>query len=518
MRKCWCYIFSTALILLTAGVPRATAQQSQQQAPQQAPQQGQQQAPQQPQQNQGSQPIPAYRSPWSPGTDDNSGDSANADPNALAPDTRSLADAQEFSLGALKTGRSFWSPHVDVSSTLDSNPQISNGSPGWTTWTSLYGGLNLQKTSGNSDLMLTYLGGGSVSNTGSSSSSIVQQGGIAERLSFRRYTIALLDQVAYTPEATFGYAGVGGPDLLTGGNLGLQGGFVPNESIVTSLGQRISNDALVELTTFVTPRTSLTFVGSYGTLIFFDNDLTNSYQATFQGGYNYLLTRKDTIAVVYTFDAFRYRHIAQSVNSHSAQLSYGRRVTGRLAFQILAGPEIAFSQTPITGSSAVSTSSGGTGSTSGSTGKTEQLYWHLTSNLTYQLRRTSVQASYNHGVSNGSGVLAAAVTDNVFFTGGRQLTPTVHGSWGFGYSRNRGAAVSSTGTLASTTQVYDYWYTNVNVGYSMKSALYLNVGYQVNYQNSNNSFCVTSNCGTSFLQHQIVLSLGWHPRPKGFYR
>ena len=498
------YILGPALVMLTIGVPRGGAQQqSQQQPPQQAPQQSQ---------NQPSQPIPAYRSPLT-GTDNSAADDANGSPEALAPDTRSLAGAQDLSLGAPKTGHSFWQPHFDLSSTLASNSLSSTGGTGWATWTSFFGGVDLTRTSGNSDLRLTYFGGDAVSNH-NGRNFIVQQLGIAERLSFRRYSVTFLDQALYTPEASFGYAGIGGPGLFSGGYLGLQSGFLPDESVVTAIGQRINNASVVEVNTLLTPRSSLTFVGSYGTLIFFDNSFNNNYQVTFQAGYNYVLTRKDTIALLYRFSALRYDHINQSINIHSALVSYARRVTGRLAFQILAGPDIAFSQTPIPGSLGTS---GGTVGISAGTGRVEQYFWHLNTNLNYQLRRsTVVQLSYDHGVRAGSGVLAGAVTDSASLLGSRQLTPALHGTLVVGYSRNRGLTITPASRLVSSTQVYDYWFTNVSFARSLRHSMNLSVGYQANYQNSSSSFCVTATCGTTFLQHQVFLSLGWHPRPTAF--
>ena len=49
----------------------------------------------------------------------------------------------------------------------------------------------------------------------------------------------------------------------------------------------------------------------------------------FQAGYNYQLTRKDTIAVSYGFDAFRYSDGLQSINNNSFEFHYARRVTGQ---------------------------------------------------------------------------------------------------------------------------------------------------------------------------------------------
>jgi hypothetical protein len=423
---------------------------------------------------------------------------------ALTPDNRSLAGAESLSLGAPKTGYHFWTPYVDVSATLASNPFSASGSGGWTAWTSIYGGVDVHRTSGNSDFSLSYLGGESISSSSGIDNSTIQQLGFADRITFRRSSVMLLDQLGYLPESSFGYAGVGGPDLQFGGTIGLQNSFVPNQSILTGLGRRVSNSFVTEVDTFLTPRSTLTLVGSYGILDYFDG-LNNSQQATVQGGYSYLLTRKDTIAVLYRFAALRYDHIAQSINDNSIEVSYARRVTGRLAFQVAGGPDVAFSEKPITGStssSAVTTN-----------GKKGQVFWYLQSSANYAFRRSSVQLAYTHSVTGGSGVLAGAVTDNVTGYADRQLTRAMSGSWNVGYSRNEGAPITS-GSPAN--QTYDYVYTGVSLNRRLWRSMDLQFGYQANYQTSSTSFCITSDCGTSYVQHQVFVTLGWHPGSRAF--
>ena len=155
------YSFSVALALIAMVAPGARAQQQTQQ-PQPKP-------PQQPQ-NQADQPIPAYRSPLASGAGNASVDDTSGGAQELAPDTRSLAGALGLSLGAPKTAHSYWSPFLDVSGSAYSNPPLNaggGGSSGWSTFTSLSGGIDLHKISSNSDLMLSALSGGSFSTDGS---------------------------------------------------------------------------------------------------------------------------------------------------------------------------------------------------------------------------------------------------------------------------------------------------------------------------------------------------------------
>ena len=494
-----CYGFSVALLMLAVVVSEARAQQ------QQPPQ-----SPQQPQ-NQDAQPVPAGRGPLLlPGGNGDTPDvSTSPQGQGFTPDTRPLAGAQTLSLG-LATGHSFWQPYFDVTSTAESNALVSTSNAAWATWTSLSAGVDLHRISGSSNLTLSYLGIGSISNDGSTGNYVTQQLGLAESLTWRRTVVSLIDQVAYLPEAAFGYSGFGSSTQAAGGSLGLQPGFTPAQSILTSLSQSISNTSIIQSNTFLTRRTSLTFVGSYGLLDYFGNNLLNNNEMIFGAGYNYQWTRKDTIALLYDFDGFRYSNGSQSINGHSVQFSYARRVTGRMAFQIAGGPDVTFSQIPIPTSAGSSGVSSNTGST---TGKTRQFFWVLNTSLTYQLRRTALGLSYSHGVSGGSGVLAGSLSDNATGTASRQFTRRFTGALTAGYSRNTGLAVTSSSVSTLSNQTYNFWFGGVNFTRTWGRSINLALGYQLQYQDSNSAFCVTATCGTNLANHLIFLSLGWHPRP-----
>jgi hypothetical protein len=335
-------------------------------------------------QDAGQAPIPAYHSPLA-GLNDNGDTTVNGD--QLQPDTRSLAGAQDLSIGMLPTTHSYWEPHFDFTTTADSNPLAASGNSGWTTWTSMLAGLDFHRVSGNTELTLNYMGGGEISTNGESSNSVLQQFAFNDKVSWRRTTLTILDQFNYVPDVTIGYGALSGLNLPGGGSVGLQQGFIPGQSIATPEGDRLTNSFVVQDDAYLTGRSSLTFVGGYSLLHYYGDNLLNMGDAIFQGGYNYQASRKDTIAVFYRFSAYRYSNFGQSIDDNMVQASYGRRVTGKLAFQVSAGPEIAFLELPIT---QTGTTTGGTGSSggSGSAGalsSTRQIYWSLNSSLTYQL-------------------------------------------------------------------------------------------------------------------------------------
>lgn len=496
--------FWVGVSLLLTTVPVVWAQQPQQ------PQQTQQQQTQtQDSQDQGVQPIPAYRSPLAGLT--NNGDETQ--PGDLMPDARSLSGAQDLTLGLPSGQRSYWQPKFNVNGTADSDALGASQGSGWTGYGSVLGGVDLHKIAGRSDLLLSYIGGGTFSNDSGVGNSIIQELQFAGKMTFRRSVLSIFDQFSYLPETNAGYSGLAGVALPGGGSAGLQNGFQEGQSILTARGQRISNTSLAQLDTFLSARSSFTFVGGYSVLDFFGDDLLNSGDIIFQAGYNHQIGREDTIAVFYRFNGYRYGGFDQSINDNSVQVAYAKRVTGRLAFRIAGGPEFAFLNQPITG--IASTATGGTGTTTPSPNST-LVTWSVSTSLTYQLQRTNLGVTYNHGVSGGSGVLAGSINDNVTGTVGRQLSRTYAAGVNFGYSRNNGLAVLSTTSPVSGQQAYDYWFGGVNLTHPLGRSADLFLNYQLQYQNSNSTFCIGTVCQGNVTRHTVSVGFNWRGRPMVF--
>ena len=455
------------------------------------------------------QPIPAYHSPLASAAD-NGQDETNADSQKLLPDTTALTGIQDFSLGVPAMNHSYWQPHLDFSSTVDSNPLVGQGQTGWTTFTSVFGGVDLHRNSGNSMLALSYIGGGSFSNDGSVSNGVIQGLNFSERLSYRRYVLSFFDQLLYAPQTAFGAAGIpNGPTLPGGGTLGFGNGYTPGQSILTTRGQRVTNFSGGELDVLLTPRSSLTFVGGYSLLDSLDDPQLNYGNVIFSAGYNYQISRRNTIGFSYQYSAFNYSNFDQSIKSNVIYASYGRRITGKLAFQASGGPDIALIRMPLTTTPGTSTGIGG----STPTGYMTQIYASVNSALQYQLKRAAISAAYNHGVTGGSGVLAGAVTDNFTGTVSKQVSRALSFAWNVGYSRNRGIQIIGTTTA---NQTFDYWFTGVNLSHPLGRTMNVFLNYQLQYQNTGASICTGPGCGTSVTRNQITFGFGWRKQPIPF--
>ncbi|HWH58241.1 MAG TPA: hypothetical protein VN682_11455 [Terriglobales bacterium] len=482
------------VILATGlGVTAVRAQQEvQDQSSQDQPNQGQQQTQSQqtPDQNQGQpqQPIPAYRSPMGgPAGEDNS---APAVPYER--DTRPLAGIENVSAGVPGDRRSYLSPYLSVLASGESNSlRATDG--GWLGYGSVIGGMDMERLSRSSDFGLQYVGGGSFSRGSGVGASVLQRLGITETLRWRRNSLTLEDLFGYFPETSFGYGGVIGSPGLTSITGGIQSVFLPGDSILTAAGQRVTNTSLAEMDIGLSARSSFTLVGGYSFLRFLDNDLFDYAGINARVGYNYRMTRRDTIAVYYQFDQLRYSARTGTIENHLVEMSYGHQITGRLAFQAAAGPEISsYPNSVITGG--VSTNS------------TTRISWSMNTGLTYQQQeRTSLGLQYSHGVSGGSGIFLGAQSDRVSGTVNHQL-PGMEMRLTGGYSRNRGLKAAG---VTSSGQVYDYWFGGVNFDRPLSRRWELRLAYELQYQQSNVAFCISTPCGTSFTRHLVTLGVNW---------
>src|ERR1700722_1903335 len=424
-------IAGTLIFVMAIGVPVAGAQQEPQpQQPERRHQRG------------AHQPIPAYKSPLASQADNGEGMS---EPVQLGPDNRPLTGIQELSLGVPLDRHSYWQPHAEIDFTGDSEAPQSGGTGGWSTWTTVVGGVDLHRFSGQSELTFEYLGGGVFSNNGSAGNGVLQDANFDAAFSFRRWTLTLIDELRYTPELAFGNVGFGGIASLLPVQTSLP--FGDTQTILSALGQRLSNATGAQADLKLSRKSSLTFSGGYSELYFFDQDLLNSTAIYVQGGYNHQLGRTDTLGVSYVYNGIRYSNFSQSIDSHSGLLSYGRRITGRLAFQIAAGPQFAHFAT---GLSCI------TGVGGSPCGSSSQLLWALNTSLNYQLQKTGISATYAHGVVGGSGVLAGAIGDSVLGTVSRQISRTFNGEADLGYSRNKGLAVAFA-NVPTLNGTFDYW-------------------------------------------------------------
>jgi len=415
-------------------------------------------------------------------------------------DTTSLAGAQNLTLGLPPSGHSFLLPSFGIASQAQMNPYNSGqpNSPGVIGSTFLTGRLALTRSSGRSNLSFDYLAGGSFSTDSRQGNSGIQNLHFSDSIHWGRWSTMFGDHLSYTSQSPFGFGGLGsvnnlgvGPGNGFGSNADFRNGFLPGQSILITGSPQVSNAAIGEVDYALSHRASLTFAGSYGLLDFVNAGFQSGRNATFQGGYNYRLDRMNSISVFYRFNAIMFSALSQRIEDHSMQLSFARRITGRLSFQVGAGPAVLIYKSPLIGPSTVPS-------------------WTASASLNYQYRRLGTEFSYNHSVTGGSGLLAGAETD--LFSG--YLNHAFNRDWdatvSTGYSRNHALQQTMPTSGSASPQA---WYATTRVSRHFVRYGSLFIAYNASGQSSLASICTLPGCRVSSLSSALSIGYNWGLRP-----
>lgn len=439
------------------------------------------------QQDSGEKPKPAAREYSLPlETVENQPD-ADQLPPSVQPDNRPLGGVQNPSIGIPETRHSYWVPGIQYSNAARSSSFSPSVGSGWTSTSFISGDVSLLEAWSESTLTASFSSGGYVSTDSVQGNGQYQQLSAAYEFNGRRWRVLVTDEFSHLPESGFGFGGASG--LSTPGvsgslavpALGLQNTYLPNQTVLTAVGPRYSNSSIVQLTYSLSPRGSITVAGVYGMLHFVNSGNVDSNSEMFDVGYNYLVSKKDTIGVSYRFGAYHYPGTPQALGDHVAQFTYGRKITGRLALALAGGPEIATLRVAIGSQSRTINGSGN-------------------ASLSYKFSQSSVSLSYSHGLSGGSGVFKGANTDQIDTTWSRQLTRIWASTVNFGYAKNRQVVT------AGGSPTYDTWLAGVGLSRQLGPTTHFALGYQALIQG-------VASGGTNPTSHQLFLSFQWHATP-----
>lgn len=427
-----------------------------------------------------------------PGDQDNAQEAATD----LRPDDRPLTGVQVTSLGTQEMRHSYWVPGFQYASLIRSTSFTQPGVSNWDSTNYLTGNISLLNAWSHAQLSMNYSGGRGFATEGAQGSNYFHQFGMIQSFNGRRWQLQFIDQFSYLPEAQFGFGGVTNLSLPgVGGSIAPPGpsllnNYVPNQSIFSSLGPRYSNSVVTEIVYALSPRASITTAGSYGLMRFVDVGNIDNDDIIGNMGFNYSLTKKDTLGVLYRFTRYEYRGIAQRIDDHAVNLAYGRKVTGRLALQLFGGPDITIFKNPIASETTRVSGSGG-------------------ATLNYALPHGGLSLNYNHGIGGGSGVLVGANTDQVSGSMNRALGRVWRGSINFGYAKNRSVGQ----TQAQNSLRFDSYFAGAGLERPLGRDATFSLGYTAYIQGTTQTVCTPGACGTSPAQHQISLGFNWHTRP-----
>jgi hypothetical protein len=415
------------------------------------------------------------------------------------------------SLGPSIPARSFVVLGAHVSEAVDSNVGESSGNSALTAETRALGSVMLQKLGSHSMTAFDYVGGMVFYPSLDPSVNQIHQFDGEQKLMWKNGQLTLRDQFSYLPEGSFGFGAYGeaGASSLGLGSIGYQGGAlgaglggVFSLGEFSSLGQepRIDNLAIVDLNQSLSARSAITLAGGYG-LIHFTNDnssFIDSNQITAQAGYDYQVTRKTQIALVYAFQEFQYPNVpGSSFITHIGTLMYGHRITSRMDLVLGAGPQVTIiNNSPIFG------------------GSSQTITAAAHASLRYRFPRTSLSLSYDRYNTSGSGYFLGALSDTVRFSVFRPLGRVWTAGADVGYSRNEQIEPGLVaGIIPPTTTSFQYVYAGAILQRPLGHHFDFFLSYQFDDLLFDSTFCVAGSCNTRSQRHVGAIGLNWHSRP-----
>jgi len=453
------------------------------------------QEPQVPQTPEGqNQPKPAARA--IPGLDDSNEENSRQGNQTWQPDNSPLTGLSNPTIGAPELGHSYWVPGLAYGSTIQSQPLAQQGTSGWYANNYLGGDLSLMEAWGRSQLGLNCSAGGFFTTGNGESNGWYQQLSLVDSINLNRWQVQFFEAFSYIPESSFGFFGGSGLALPgIGGPLGpsLPGHGAsanPNQSIYSATGPRFSNAFAAQVTYMLSRSGSITVGGAYGLLRYTEAGNVDSNMAVANIGYNYALNKTDSIGFFYQFAGEYYPGEPQAFASNSINFVYAKKITQRLALRLYGGPQFSSYRVPIGN-------------------QTRQTNGVAYASLSHAVRRGSVDLSYFHGLTGGSGVFVGAITDQLTISLSRQLGVAWTGNINFGYARN-----SSLGSANSApAQTFNDWFAGGGISRPFGRAVNFTVNYTTRIEHSNVATCSGPGCNTNYTQNMVSVSLQWHTRP-----
>lgn len=438
------------------------------------------------------------------------------DPSQVSPDQNTLAGAAPFTLGSLQHASNTFDPVISVSQLGQTVPSAS-GKTVLTGISVASGSLNFDRTWSEYRFTTLYNGGetldlgyGRVPGFFATPSPHYQfhNLSVTQEAAWARWHILLRDNFIASPGAQFSGQGIGGPGLVAqfssmlGASMNSLGqSFQPVETINTAEAMRYQNSILGQAEYSFSRRSAFTFSGSYGVLDFTGAGYFSSTKFDVQGGYDYLLDPSDSFAILGSYGKINYSGTGtaatgtiltgngNSTTDYVGALAFGRKITGRLAFQVAAGPQ----EINETGA--------------GGTGNLHLLFATVNSALTYERRRSGVSFTFVRGLSTGSGVFLGATSNSFSAAAHYQLTRFWSAYINGGYALNNSLPSATAGKIQ-----FDNWFAGANLGRQMGTHAQINFNYGAIEQN-NPPNCPVAVCGGVGLQQIVGMTVNWHLRP-----
>lgn len=420
-----------------------------------------------------------------------------------------LSGLDEASLEPNIAARNFLVSAFQAAEAIDTNGQNTLNKPGQRSpfigTTRLNGLVGLQRLWSRYQLLLEYNGGGSLYTGINRIDTQMHRVSLDSRVMWRTGAMALRDTVSYLPEGTFGggsFGGVGGVGGLggVGGGVGGTGFTFFGSGAFGTLGvfPRLMNLSVLDIQQSLSPRANLTLAGGYNLVHFTQSTgglLLDNRQITGQAGYNYALSRRNSLAVAYGYQHFHFPSVGGGgFETHVVHFLFGHQISGRMDLQIGAGPQLTRLSSPATGSSTRISAS-------------------ARASLRYKFPKTSLSLNYMRLDTAGSGFFTGAESDVVRLTLTRPFGRRWEGSTDAGFSHNKRLQIQTVGATANARSYNDV-YAGARLNRILTRSINAFAFYQFNDLNFSSNVCGPGGvCNHLATRNVFGLGLSWQPHP-----
>jgi len=401
----------------------------------------------------------------------------------MLPDTTPLNSPLEVGIGSLGGGRSYFMPSFRFSETA----YKTTGIPGQTDVTNVMtmAGTGVWVHSWTrANLTLRSTGGGTIFPSQSDLNSWFDDLQMTLSWQIQRWSFILVDNGSYLPESPFGFYGTAGTG---GGPLGP--GYIPNGTLFTPVSPRYTNTASLTMSRPLSPRSTIHFSANWGILRFQGEaiGLNNTDQVQYSAGYDRSLGR-NTIGLAYNGAIYTTGGTSSSATTHSVNLAYSRRITGRMGLQVSAGPQVRIVDDPVLGTDTQPT-------------------WNVRAALQYALGKTSLSTSFSRNTGASAGVGGAGTQSAIWeASASRTLGRQWSTSGSFGISHN---STLQSPLLPERTFSEEFAYFEIGRMVGRSGSVY----FSYNFQHQTTNFPICLGCGDSFDRHVLGMGFSWQGRP-----
>lgn len=404
----------------------------------------------------------------------------------MLPDTTPLNTPQPLTLGTPTAagggGRNYFIPSLQFTQYT----MVNSVPSGWETMpvSNLSGTAQLVHNWTRTNLTMNFTSGGSIYPTNSTFTSQFQQFGMLLGFNLGKWNLMVNDQASYLPESAFGYFGLGMGQVGTG----INSQFTPDQSILTD-ATRLANTVSTTATYRLSAHSNLHFYGTYGIMRFSGGSalLVNSDNYSYSAGYDRTFGR-NTLGLSYVGSMFTYGGSTYDIRTDGFNVAFGRRITGRLAWQIAGGPQVRTVSVPAQGSDTAAS-------------------WNLNSGLTYQVGKMQLSATFARNTTAGAGILAGAETYE--WMGG--LTRPIGRQWSAGMNVGVARNIS---IQQATSFDFQTEFVTAQITRLVTKEASLFVSY--NFQRQSSDYVVCLGCGNVFERHMFGVGFQWQSRPLAF--